>query len=338
MNYFIEIRTISKAKSDIDNIVREMGFYNLTPIKKKNNMLSRFTTKIYGMFRILTMLKQGDVLFLQYPMKKFYKIACYFAHWKGAKVVTLIHDLGAFRRHKLTPAQENRRLSQTDFIIVHNEKMKEHLLLHNCRSQLYCLGIFDYLSQTPPKTYLTPHQPWSVVLAAGLGKYRSGFLYQLDPYIHNWTLAIYGKGFEQEYAKDWKHIVYHGYLDTEDFVAQIEADFGLVWDGDAIDECSGDWGGYLKVNNPHKTSFYLKSGLPVIVWSQAAMAPFVLEHGIGICVESLADLDKILSKLAKDDYQIMKENAVKMGKMLGEGHFIKQALNEAFRIFAENKK
>lgn len=338
MNYFIEIRTISKAKSDIDNIVREIGFYNLAPIKKKNNMLSRFTTKIYGVFRILTMLKQDDVLLLQYPMKKFYKIACYFAHWKGAKVVTLIHDLGAFRRHKLTPAQENRRLSQTDFIIVHNEKMKEHLLLHNCRSQLYCLGIFDYLSQTTPKTYRTPHQPWSVVFAAGLGKYRSGFLYRLDPYIHNWTLAIYGKGFEQEYAKDWKHIVYHGYLDTEDFVAQIEADFGLVWDGDAIDECSGDWGGYLKVNNPHKTSFYLKSGLPVIVWSQAAMAPFVLEHGIGICVESLADLDKVLSELAKEDYQTMKENAIKMGKMLGEGYFIKQALGEAFRIFAENKK
>ena len=106
MNYFIEIRTVNKAKSDIDEIVKGMGFRNLTPIRKKNNMFSRFVTKICGVLRILTRLKQGDILFLQYPMKKFYSMACYFAHLKGARVITVIHDLGTFRRHKLTPEQE----------------------------------------------------------------------------------------------------------------------------------------------------------------------------------------------------------------------------------------
>lgn len=334
MNYFIEIRTVNKAKNDIDNIVKGMGFQSLTPIQKKNDMFSRFATKICGVLRILSRLKKDDVLFLQYPMKKFYKIACCFAHWKGAKVVTVIHDLGAFRRHKLTPEQEERRLSQTDFIIVHNEKMKEHLLRYNCRSKLYCLDIFDYLSQSLPRTYPTPHYPWSVVYAGGLGKWRNEFLYKLDPYIHNWILGIYGKGFEEEYAGNWKNIVYHGFLDSEDFVAQIDADFGLVWDGDSVNECSGDWGEYLKVNNPHKTSFYLRSGLPVIVWSQAAMAPFILENKIGISVESLEDIDKVLNELTEEDYQTMKKNAIKMGKMLGEGFFIKRALNNAFHFFA----
>lgn len=338
MNYFIEIQTVNKAKSDIDKIVKGMGFRSLTPVSKKKDMISRFVTKAGGVFRILTWLKREDVLFLQYPMKKFYKIACRFAHWKGAKVVTVIHDLGAFRRHKLTPEQENRRLSQTDFIIVHNEKMKEHLLDNGCRSRLTCLGIFDYLSETVPQVYPAPHQPWIVVYAGGLGKWRNGFLYQVDSYIHDWTLAIYGKGFEKEYAAGWKHIVYHGFLDSEHFVAQVEADFGLVWDGDSIDGCSGDWGEYLRVNNPHKTSFYLRSGLPVIVWSQSAMAPFIQEHKVGICVESLADIDKVLNELTTEQYQIMKENALKMGQLLGDGYFIKRALDESFRFFAENKK
>ena len=32
---------------------------------------------------------------------------------------------------------------------------------------------------------------------------------------------------------------------------------GLVWDGDSCSSCSGVCGEYLKINNPHKISFYL---------------------------------------------------------------------------------
>lgn len=331
MNYFIEIRSVNKAKNDIDEIVKGMGFCNLTPINKKDSKLSRIITKICGVFRILTQLKQGDILFLQYPMKKFYKTACIFTHLKGAKVIAVIHDLGAFRRHKLTPEQENKRLLRTDFIIVHNEKMKEHLLRYNCQTQLYCLGIFDYLSQAVPPPYPSPHHPWSVVYAGGLGRWRNEFLYKLDFHIQGWTLDIYGNGFEQEYAKDWKHIAYHGFLGSEDFVAQVNADFGLVWDGGSINECTGNWGEYLKINNPHKTSFYLRSGLPVIVWNQAAMAPIVREHKIGLCINSLTEIGNILNELTVEQYQEMKENATQIGEKLGDGYFIKQALNNAFK-------
>lgn len=330
MNYFIAIQSSNKAKNDIDDIVEGMGFRNLTPTRKQNGMIARFTAKVCGVARILTKVKRGDVLFLQYPMKKFYKTACVFAHLKGAKVVTVIHDLGAFRRHKLTPEQENIRLSRTDFIIVHNEEMKKYLLRHSCLSPLHCLGIFDYLSQTEPARYATPHRPWSVVYAGGLGRWRNEFLYKLDPHIRNWTLDIYGKGFEEAYAKGWQHISYHGFMNSEEFVNRVEADFGLVWDGDSIDECSGDWGEYLRINNPHKTSFYLRSGLPIIVWSQAAMAPFVLKHRIGIAVNSLGDIDNALDALTEEEYGVMKENALRMGRQLGEGYFIKQALHEAF--------
>lgn len=334
MNYYIEIHSTNKAKNDIDDIVRDMGFRNLTPIRKRDNMFSRFIVKLCGVIRVLTKLKRGDILLLQYPMKKFYKMACIFAHLKGAKVVTVIHDLGTFRRHKLTPQQENRRLGKTDFIIVHNDKMKEHLIQHGCQAPLHSLEIFDYLSKTTPATYPVPHHPWSVVYAGGLAQWRNGFLYHLDPHIRNWTLDIYGKGFEEEHAQGWKHINYHGFIDSETFVAQTEADFGLVWDGGSLDECTGDWGVYLKINNPHKTSFYLRSGIPVIVWEQAAMAPFIREQGIGLCVKSLSDLNNTFDKLTEEEYRKMKENAIRIGKMLGDGYFIKQSLDMAIKSLA----
>lgn len=335
MNYFIEILS-NKAKNDVNEIVMKLGYRNLTPMAKNNGAFSRFYIKIRGVIRVLTTLKKGDVLFLQYPMKKFYKMACTFAHWKGAKVVTIIHDLGAFRRHKLTPEQENRRLAKTDFIIVHNEKMKEHLIKYGCKAGLHCLGIFDYLSHSLPMSYPTPHRPWIVVYAGGLGKWRNAFLYDMDPYIKNYTFNIYGNGFEKDNAIGWNHVHYHGYMDSEDFIAHIEADFGLVWDGDSIDECVGNWGTYLKINNPHKTSFYLRSHIPVIVWKEAAMASFVREHGIGFCVDSLSEIDSVLASLTDEEYAAMKANAITIGEQIGKGYFVQKGL-EAAMGYLENK-
>lgn len=38
-------------------------------------------------------------------------------------------------------------------------------------------------------------------------------------------------------------------------------------------------------------SLYVSSCLPVIVWSQDAIADFVKEHDIGFCVDSLSDCE-----------------------------------------------
>lgn len=328
MNYFIEITSVNQAKNDVDRIVASLGYHSLTR-SQGGGKAARFFTKLAGVARIATTLKRGDTLFLQYPLKKFYKLACILARLKGARVVTLVHDLGAFRRHKLTPGQENRRLSQTDFLIVHNAAMKQWLLQHGCRMPLYELGIFDYLSDSKPARYDTPHHPWRVVYAGGLGRWRNNFLYDIDPYIDRWELHIYGKGLDGQAAQGWKHIAYHGFVDSETFVGTAEADFGLVWDGDSLDECTGPWGVYLKINNPHKTSFYLRAGIPVLVWSQSAMAPFIAEHGLGIAIDSLKDIGRVLNGLTPDRYAALKANATALSGKLGDGYFIKQALRAA---------
>lgn len=81
----------------------------------------------------------------------------------------------------------------------------------------------------------------------------------------------------------------------------------MVWDGTSVSTCTGDFGEYLQYNNPHKTSLYIRCQLPVIIWKQAALADFVRENGIGICVDSLEELEKILNTLSEEEYAEMKK-------------------------------
>lgn len=332
MKYYIEVGTGNKAKQDIDEICRQEGFQNLTRHNFGSGGVGRFMTKVVSVTSILFKLKKDDVLFLQYPMKKFYYMACSLAHLRGAKVVTVIHDLGAFRRHKLTAEHENSRLSKTDFLIVHNPTMRDYLIEHGFRGGIHCLQIFDYLSPSPVRSSESQgpsgQRPWHIVYGGHLGRWRNEFLYKLAPVMDGWEMDLYGRGFDAD-ANDCPQLRYHGFMAGDDFIAQVEADFGLVWDGDSTEECTGDWGEYLRINDPHKTSFYLRAGIPVIVWSQAAMAPFIEESRVGIAVEGLSHIKERLNSLSADDYQQMRRNAQAMGRQLAEGYYIKQGLAAA---------
>ena len=328
MRYHIESASVNKAKRDIDNICRREGCTNLTRHNLGSGPVARFLTRLFAVCNILFCLKKNDILILQYPMKKFYKIACRFAHLKGAKVVTIIHDLGAFRRKKLTPEQENRRLSLTDFLIVHNPTMRDYLLKHGFKGGIHCLQIFDYLSDTNSTANDAPHTPWQMAYAGSLGSWRSGFLYKLEDCVTTYDLNIYGNGFD-EAANKCPRIHNKGFIQSDHFISTVEADFGLVWDGDSLNECNGDWGEYLKINNPHKTSFYLRAGIPVIVWSKAAMAPFVKEENVGFAVDSLEHISERLATLTTEEYSQMKKAARSMSERLEQGYYFKEGIKSA---------
>lgn len=335
MKYYIEIATVNKAKQDIDEICRQEGYANLTRRNFGKGGVGRFLTKLISVTSILWTLKKGDILFLQYPMKKFYFMACTLAKWKGGHVVTVIHDLGAFRRHKLTPEQENRRLSKTDFLIVHNPTMRDYVREHGYQGGMHCLQIFDYLSPCQSADYSSPHRPWRVVYAGNLARWRNDFLYHLEPAMQHWQMDLYGKGFDAD-ANTCPQLRYHGFMASDNFIAQAEADFGLVWDGDSLDECTGDWGQYLLINDPHKTSFYLRAGIPVIVWQKAAMAPFIEEQQVGIAVDSIQQLNERLAALSAEQYAHIRQQAKAMGQRLNEGYYVKQGMQAAYQYLSEH--
>lgn len=328
MKYYIEIGTINKAKRDIEIIAESLGYTNLTRINFGKGGVARFLTKLFSVGSIIFRLRRGDILLLQYPMKKFFHVASQLARFKGASVVAVVHDLGAFRRQKLTPVSENRLLSAVDVLVVHNATMKEYLLEHGFKGRIQCLEIFDYLSETRPGACTLPARPWHIVYAGNLGRRRNDFLYKMDECTREWTLDLYGKGFNPSECSN-PNLKYHGLIPSDDFIARVQAHFGIVWDGDSVNECTGAWGEYLKINDPHKTSFYLRAGIPVIVWNRAAMAPFIVGQNVGIAVDSLADIAGVLSSLTEERYDAMRRAAAEMSERLGDGHYIKTMLREA---------
>lgn len=327
---FLKIPSSNKAKEDIDIIMQQEGFENVAVSCASHNAIVRFFCKLLSVLMLIVRVNKGDVILVQYPFKKYYSLVCRLTHAKGGKVITLIHDLGCCRRRKLTEQQEVERLSNTDVLIVHNEAMMRFLQQIGYKKPMVTLGIFDYLAPTegrmPSKD---EHETWDVVYAGALAKRKNEFLYALDDSIKGWKLNIHGRGLDENEASGWKNIVPRGFIYSDDFIKESVGHFGLVWDGSSIDECAGEWGGYLRINNPHKTSFYLRAGKPVIMWREAALAPFVLSEGVGIAVASLKEIGDVLSRMTQEEYRKMCDNAMVMSRRQGEGTFFKEAFKKA---------
>lgn len=322
----------SKAKTDIERIMEDMGFRNVGLSQTScHNRLLHFLLNLSGVLKAPFCLHRGDTLVLQYPLKKYYNFVCNMAHCRGAKVVTVIHDLGSFRRKALTVAEETDRLNHSDYVIAHNRHMEAWLRDNGCRTRLGSLGIFDYLSDTSANGKTSPAEPWTVVYAGGLSHRKNSFLYEWGAGISEYRVRLYGNGFSKETAKGSDKFDEMGFVRSDELIETAEGHFGLVWDGTSTDACEGDFGEYLRYNNPHKTSLYIRCHLPVIIWRHAALADFVQQHGIGICVDSLSELDTVLSALTSEQYAGMRKNVIAMDRLVSTGHFFRTAVSEAIR-------
>ncbi|MDL2256072.1 galactofuranosyltransferase [Parabacteroides sp. OttesenSCG-928-K15] len=320
----------NKAKTDMEAIMERHGFINvgLPPSYSTNKLLGFFYT-FFSVLKSFFSLHKGDILLLQYPFKKYYTLVCRFAHWKGAKTITLIHDLGSFRRKKLTVEQEKKRLSNTDYIIALNATMRSWLKEQGYTQEIGALQVWDYLSERRPKESDLSPNPYQVVYAGGLSPRKNLFLYELEDIINGWHFSLHGNGFDSDRLKNKKNYTYNGYTPSEKLIETAEGDFGLVWDGDSTERCSGAFGEYLQYNNPHKMSLYIRCHLPIIIWKKAALATFVEEHNIGICVNSLEELNQILPSMSLETYKQLKKNITTISEKVAEGYYFMHAYKEA---------
>lgn len=325
----------NKAKTDIEFIMEEMAFKNVG-LKQTtyNQAVLSFLLTLTGVLKAPFCLQKGDILFLQYPLKKYFTLVCNLAHLRGAKVVTVIHDLGSFRRKKLSIEQEIKRLGHSDYIIAHNDKMKQWLLQNGCKAQLGTLELFDYLSATQALHRENTSKPYSILYAGALSPRKNSFLYDMANSLSAaqgpaYRMNLYGSGFEMEKVANPHHLQYMGFVKSDQLIATAQGDFGLVWDGFSTDSCTGNFGEYLQYNNPHKTSLYLRCGLPVIIWSKAALADFITRNEAGFCVDSLKELEEKLHSLSEEQYQKMCNQVKRINQQLAQGHFFKEAASKA---------
>lgn len=328
----------SKARDDIEAIAVKNGFNRLVFSGEKTSdgsitdMMRLVRNTFSNWNSIIDEVESESMVLVQYPHYPM-KTSLILRHLlprirqkKNVRFVALVHDLNSVRgsfgwagKHS-----DNHLLKQFDTIICHNDEMKNFLIDKGFdEKRLVSLKIFDYLTEKP---ILERSLPDGIALAGNLSPEKCGYITEmlgvLDGKI---AVNLYGNGFVSN--DSYKTVIHHGAFPPADLPGVLEGAFGLVWDGTTIDSCSGIYGEYLRINNPHKVSLYLASGMPVIIWKKAALASFIVDNRLGVTVKSISDIPKTLDLLSEEDYNIMKNNAKKVAELLRNGHYFDTAIN-----------
>ena len=312
-----------KARMDAEKIMLDNGYQEYyLPDDKKNNDLNK-----------------GDVIIFQFPLlwkslKR--QIRIKFLKKRNFKAYLLIHDIESLRNKKIKTfsdfkhsiiyfLQNKTVLERVDGIIAHNDKMKSELIKMGISSEkIVTLEIFDYL--IPNFKEDKNYDKDKILLAGNFDIRKTRYARELP---ETPEFEIYGINFEYENLPNNVH--YKGAFTPDELPNHLQGGFGLVWDGDSAHTCSGMYGEYLKINNPHKASLYLASGFPIIVWRQSALADFVSNNNCGILVNSLLEIAETLKSISEDDYQELVKNSKRIGEKIRQGYYLKTALEKCER-------
>lgn len=327
----------SKARTDICKVLTDSGYI----VKKvhcaciKSNSLDRQKMK-EDWEKLFHNIENDSTLFIQHPApietelpeQLLQKMKCE----KKVRFIVLVHEVESLRK-KYDSSYRKREfkdiLSVGDVFIVHNDIMCQFFIEQGIDAgRVISLGIFDYLDA---KINVKKNFEKSVTIAANLNLKKSPYLLHLKK-LEDLKIHLYGPNYTEDIIIGSKNIIYHGSLPTEIIPQKLDRGFGLVWDGDSIETCSGGTGEYLRYNNPHKLSLYLSAGLPVIIWSQAAEAQFVIKNGVGFCVDSLREIDARMEEIREEQYREYVQKAEEISQKLKKGYYFKYALKKAEEI------
>lgn len=321
-----------KAPSDIARIAAFNGYKALQVVR--GTVRNGKEQTAHEWIRVCEEIIDHSTVIIQYPIvdasggiNRFFDLR----NKKNIKIICVVHDVEIFRRKHTNEyiSQYNMLKDCADIWIVHNAKMKKLLVeVGFAEERIVCLDIFDYLIENSTEI----RRDEGVIIAGNLDINKSPYIYKLNE-IENVTFNLFGANYST--TNEYDNICYFGAYLPEQLIANLQGKYGLVWDGDSLDTCSGLTGEYLKINNPHKLSLYLAVGLPVIIWEEAAEAEFVLKENVGFTVKSLYELPDKLASVCDADYEIMKRNAEIVGVRLRKGEYLTNAIREAERRIQE---
>lgn len=304
-----------KAKTDAMQILENYGFRKL--YKPANSQFIRVLQQLIG----ITLLKKDTLLVVQYPANIDFCYR-YMNKFSGIKKIAIIHDLESLRK-EITVKKESSTLRMFDAVISHNPVMTTYLRSIGITAKIVDLNIFDYLLKSDVIPF-EEHDKRTVAFAGNLSKAK--FLFELDK-IKELQFNLYGQKIDEiEILQDKPNISYKGSFPSDDLIRNLDGGWGLVWDGESLDSCTGITGEYMKYNCPHKVSMCIVSEKPIIIWKKAAMADYISDRKIGITVENLTELPEILNSIDNDQYQSMINNIRREKERLVSGRNLGEAL------------
>ena len=309
-----------KAKTDIEKILASrFGFECLSfsePVTYHNSLEYKIrSAHEWASLR----LRSADTAFFQLPFPEPAIRAL-----RAKKRIGIVHDLNGLRYgNPLVEKREIAAIKALDLVIVHNQAMRTYVAEQGIDdARIVTLEIFDYLCTSfPAKEGWNGAGRPTLVYPGNLSAEKSPFLHELSEGELQTPIRLYGNGYSSDL--DGKFI--YGGVFEPDQIGSIEGDLGLVWDGfkDERDASTG-FKGYTRYNCPHKLSCLLACGMPVIVWSKAAMADFVTRENVGYTINKITDIDD----LTFDDYVTKLANARRIGDLLRAGTYTTAAVTE----------
>lgn len=325
----------SKAVRDVFDVAKKLG-YEAEVIRTATNIdslwgkIRRQALFFIDWFKIYFSITPNSLVLIQTP----YHHKQLIRNWvlsklkrdKKVKFISLVHDVEELRKSLYNNYYKNEfnfMLSIADSIIVHNDTMKAFFIKKGIpENKLVSLKIFDYLmdKEATSKNVIFER---AISIAGNLDINKSAYIAKLGKL--GIIVHLYGPNFSHS-LEQYEDIQYHGSFPASEIPNQLNSGFGLVWDGNSIDTCSGDFGEYLQYNNPHKLSLYLASGIPVVIWDKAAEADFVRKHNLGICVSSLSELKDKLEQISEKNYQEMIKNVANISTLLRYGEHTKNSI------------
>lgn len=311
----------NKARTDALQIALSKGYKHVPLFRNGTNKLWIPFQLLRGIANTIRLAQKGDKVFIQYPYypyvinKVLFSMLNLGRKLKRFEIIVLIHDIINLRKEKIEPVKQNRPLMEElqvlddsgDIIICHNAKMRD-VFTRVCgeKDKFIILGPFDYIYHEEAISTDFDKNEVKIIIAGNLSKSKSGYLYKL-PQIKGMSYNLYGLGYEND---EKSYIHYKGAFPPDKLIQHVDGNFGLVWDGNDVDSCTGATGNYLRYNNPHKFSLYIAAGLPLIVWKESALADYVKDNGLGICIDRIEDLRNRLVSLTKEQYERMKQNVL----------------------------
>ena len=320
----------SIARTDIETVMDRLGFVNIgLPQSVCHNGIYHGIKNYVSYRKALRSIRPGDMIVLQYPMKIGFDEICGVSHKKGAKIVCLIHDLSSFREKTLTPEEEICRLNQCDVLLTHNHRMREWLSSHGCRVKMIDFEIMDYIHGASGNAHEVVDRNYSLFYVGDLSPATYGYIYDLARIMPQRDIYLYGHSPSEDLLAELPNLHFEGFAKDTDLMKSHKGDFGLSWYGTSLDFGIGKIGEYMEYNNPHKISLYFRCNSPVVVWSKGGRAKFIKDNHLGICVDSLRNLESRLSMITADEYREMVGNVERVNERLKNGRYLEDVLQQA---------
>jgi glycosyltransferase involved in cell wall biosynthesis len=291
-----------KAPADVQAICARMGLDCIVLPAVPDERFSWANLRRFGLGTLTLagrrLNRLPDILIIQHPIVGRLEKRLVHYLFRQSKKIALIHDLDVLRKPTNHTFDDLAFLAKCDVVIAHNEAMQQYLVENLPGPKVLVLRMFDFLISPSAPPVLPPARvPTRLIVIGNLHPMKAAYIYKIKSI--ETPIAVFGPNCAVDQLPD--KVDWLGVIDGSLPGATIDG-FGLVWDGDSPDRLEGQWGEYLKYNAPHKLSFYVTLGLPVIVHRNSAMADIVKSEGIGFVAESIEDASRQAQRITPDEW------------------------------------